>query len=372
MLAYPHNDVITASINGIPVAQATDTLKALTKITITGMVADEAGNKLANFNGTIYPTVYDKPTDLKTLSNDGSPAMSFSVQNSILYKGKASVTNGDFSFSFMVPKDISYKYGFGKISYYAKPQTDGNQGNSIGDASGYFSNVVIGGSGNLTDNDKTGPDAKLYLNDANFVFGGITDENPTILAFISDESGVNTIGNGIGHDITAILDDNTNQILILNDSYEADKDSYQSGVIRYKLHGLSEGTHNLRLKIWDINNNSSEVYIEFIVVKSSELLINNLFNYPNPFTTQTAFFFEHNQPGSDLDVLIQIFTVSGKLVKTIETVTNSTGFRAGPIHWDGLDDFGDRLARGVYFYRLKLKSSLGHTIEKFEKLVILK
>ena len=159
---------------------------------------------------------------------------------------------------------------------------------------------------------------------------------------------------------------------MLNDYYEADLDSYQSGKIEYYLSKLDEGNHNLKLKVWDIQNNPTEEYMEFVVSESADLALKNIFNYPNPFTTQTAFYFDHNQPYTDLEVLIQIFTVSGKLIKTIDQLINTTGFRNEPIFWNGLDDYGDRIGRGVYIYRIKVKTPEGKQVEKFEKLVILK
>ena len=363
VLAYPINRIRVLTVNGTDITQATDTLKALGKVTITGMVEDELGNPLPSFNGIIYPTVYDKKSGIKTLSNDGDPVMTFSLRDRILYKGKASVNNGNFSVQFVVPKDISYNYDYGKLSFYAA--------DNIEDASGSSEQVIIGGSADSIADDSEGPEIKIFMNDENFVFGGMTDANPQLLIFVSDSNGINTIGSGIGHDLTAIIDQKTKQTIVLNDFYEADTDSYQSGKIRYPLKSLEAGQHHLKIKVWDVYNNSSEDYIEFVVNTESDLVLKHVLNYPNPFTTHTQFFFEHNQPDSDLDVLIQIFTVSGKLVKTLEQHVSSTGYRSAPIDWDGLDDFGSRIGRGVYVYRVKVRTSLGQTAEKFEKLVIL-
>jgi len=153
----------------------------------------------------------------------------------------------------------------------------------------------------------------------------------------------------------------------------ADIDSYQSGKVEYQLTDLESGRYTLKLKAWDVYNNSSETEIDFTVKADNKFELKHVLNYPNPFTESTAFFFEHNQPYEDFDVLIQILSPSGKLVKTIEYFYPSSGvYRVGPIPWDGLDDFGDRIGRGVYFYRLKVRLSNGKTVEKYEKLVILK
>ncbi len=363
-LAYPVNNVVTTSVNGNPVGGNADTLKALGLVTVTGEIHDREGNKMTNFNGLIYPTVFDKAATVKTLGNDpGSPIIDFKLQKNILYKGKASVTNGDFTFTFIVPKDISYNYGYGRISYYAFDGTT--------DANGYYENVVIGGSADNVANDANGPQVNLYLNDDKFVFGGVTNENPLLYAVVSDPSGINTVGNGIGHDIAAVLDENTNKTVVLNEYYQADLNSYQSGTIRYPFSELTEGRHTLKMKVWDVYNNSSDAYTEFIVSQSAQLALSHVLNYPNPFTTHTQFMFEHNRPCADLDVNIQIFTISGKVVKSINQQVNCDGFRAEGIEWNGRDDYDQKIGKGVYVYRVKVRTPEGYTADAFEKLVIL-
>lgn len=366
-LNYPKYNVSTDSIFSHPVSSSIlDTLKALSTVTISGYVRDYNNAVLTGYNGVLYPTVYDKPQNITTLSNDGissSPPRTFKLQKNILFKGKVSVTNGFFRFTFIVPKDISYQIGFGRISYYAENGTE--------DANGFYEKAYIGGINTAHPTDVVGPDVHLYLNDSKFVFGGMTNENPDLYSILKDDNGINTVGNGIGHDLTAILDGNTNNSIVLNDYYQSDLNSYKSGSVRYPFSSLSEGNHTLKIKVWDVYNNSSDAYTEFVVSKSAELALSHVLNYPNPFTTKTQFYFEENQCCQVLDVQIQIFTISGKIVKTIDRFVNAEGFRSDPIDWDGRDDFGDKIGRGVYIYRLKVKTSLGNTAEKFEKLVIL-
>ena len=364
-LSYPKHKIETTSINGQSISSQ-DTIRAMEKVTIEGRITDQNGNHLSNFNGTIFPSVYDKASSYTTfgLNPPESYPMNFSLQNNILYKGKASIVNGNFSFSFIVPKDISYSYDFGKISYYAKNDNE--------DAAGYYSELTIGGSSPNAIIDNSGPEIALYMNDESFVFGGMTDENPLLLAFISDSSGINTVGNGIGHDIVAIMDEETTDAVNLNDYYEADIDSYQSGTVKYPYSKLSPGNHRIRLKAWDVFNNSSEAYTEFIVVESAELKLSHVFNYPNPFTTRTEFIFEHNQACCNLDVIIQIFSITGSIIKTIEKTMSSVGYRADPILWDGTDEFGARIGRGVYVYQIIVKGENGSVAKETGKLVILK
>ena len=364
-LNYPINSVATAEVNHVVITSQPDTLRALSFVTIKGFVSDSLGNILPNFNGILYPSVFDKAKMITTLANDPpNPAFTFLLQKSVLYHGKASVVNGYFEFSFVVPKDIAYQYGLGRLSYFAD--------NGITDASGSFENIIIGGSNPNAPTDVTGPQLKLYLNDSNFVFGGITNNSPKLFAVVLDSNGVNTVGNGIGHDVVAILDDETANAIVLNDYYQSDINSYQSGKIIYPFSSLEQGKHTLSLKVWDVYNNSTTVKTEFTVTNPEVLTLNHVLNYPNPFTTHTSFYMEYNQCCVDYDIMIQVFTVSGKLVKTMNEHVASEGFRSEAIDWDGKDDYGDFLGRGVYIYHVVARTSDGKTADKFEKLVILK
>jgi len=211
----------------------------------------------------------------------------------------------------------------------------------------------------------------IYMNDESFVYGGITDNNPILLVNLKDDQGINTVGSGIGHDLVAILDDNTESSFILNDYYEASVDDHTSGKINYPFNELSEGKHTLKVKAWDVANKSAEKSIEFTVVKDREVEIQNLVNYPNPFTTNTEFIFQHNQAGVVMDVKLEVFTISGKLVKSVDQMIVNEGFISRDIKWNGRDDFGDKIGKGVYMYKLKIRSANGSTAEKIEKLVIL-
>jgi hypothetical protein len=361
-LGFPTLAVRTVTVNNQP--PGADTLNALARYTIKGEVTDAAGNRITTFNGNVYPVIFDKVQQIKTNANDaGSNVISFNTQQNIIFKGKASVINGQFSYSFVVPKDINYQFGQAKISYYAEDGTkDGN---------GAETNMIVGGAATNPPVDNSGPDIRAWMNDEKFVNGGIVNENPVLLVKLSDSSGINTVGTGIGHDITATLDDNNNSFFVLNDSYEAETDSYQKGTVRFQLPKLSEGVHVLDIKAWDVANNSSSYRITFRVVKDEELKIERVYNYPNPFTSKTTFMFEHNRPGDLLQVSIRIFTVSGKLVKSIRRTINNEGNRSFEIEWDGRDDYGAKIGRGVYIYQLDVKDSNGKKQSALQKLVIL-
>jgi hypothetical protein len=376
-IALPQYEVNTLSVNGAIIDPAdstrTDTLRALQKVTISGEIVNANGSRIQDFNGIIYPTIFDKAQNARTLGQGDNDVYDYRIQKNVIFRGRASVTNGQFEFTFVVPKDINYQIGTGKISYYAADL------NTQNDAAGSYEQILIGGTDSNALSDNEGPKVEVFMNTEDFVFGGIVNPTPTLLVKLEDDNGINVVGNSIGHDLEGTLDEDTQNPLLLNDFYESELDDYTKGTVRYPMDELSEGRHQIRVKAWDVANNSAEGYTEFIVASSEEVVLEHVLNYPNPFTDRTCFQFDHNLPGQELDILIQVFTVSGRLVKTIQTtlVTDGALRQDDCVEWDGKDDFGGQLARGVYLYKVKVQAAnTGNTTlngeSEFEKLVILK
>ncbi|MCW3126448.1 MAG: hypothetical protein JWO03_2106 [Bacteroidetes bacterium] len=365
-LNYPQYNVVTTTVDNVPITQPHDTLKALKYVTINGEVRDWNGAKMSAFNGKCFPIVYDKLTTFPTLVNmpRNYTVYNYNTYKNPLFKGQCSVINGSFSFSFIVPKDINYAIGNGRISYYA------DNGNT--DANGYQNDIVVGGATDTLLGDKDGPKIKLFMNDEKFVYGGITDANPKLLAELWDTSGINTTGNGLGHDLTAVLDANSKTPIVLNEYYQSALNNFRRGTVTYPFSSLADGPHTLKVKAWDILNNSAEDNTEFVVASSAKLALKHVYNYPNPFTTRTQFMFEHNHPGQELKIQVQIYSVSGRLIKTIQEDVIATGYRIDDIRWDGLDDYGDKIGKGVYVYKLHVKDQQGNTADQFQKLVVLR
>ena len=356
-LAYPKYDVRTTIVS--------DTLKALSEVTIEGEI-EEDGFFISDFNGTIYPTVYDKELIKTTLGQESCTPMPYRDQNNILYKGAATVTDGKFSFSFIVPKDIAYNYGAGKISYYAVSDDE-----IPVDASGSEKEFVIGGSADNVVYDYDEAELSLFINTRTFKDGGITDENPILIADVFDESGINTVGNGIGHDITAVLDGNTSNPYVLNDFYEAAKDDFTKGIINFPFYNLEKGEHTLTLKVWDVFNNSSEATISFVVSDENEFTIADYITYPNPFSTSTDIYFQHNKPNQNLDIVLEIYSITGVLVKRFEETYNDDGYRVGPINWNGKDEYGGNLSVGMYIAKLNIYTDDGAFTSKSIRIILL-
>ena len=371
-LAIPQYGIALTKINDNVIDNnQIDTIRALQKVKMEGFIYDDDGEIMSDFNGKIYPTVFDKKIQVSTLGQDeSSQVANFNLQKNILFKGISSVTAGKFEFEFVVPKDINYQFGKGKVSLYAQDEVSR-------DARGFFENFIIGGTNPDLVLDDEGPEIEVFMNNEEFVLGGITNENPTLLVKLSDDNGINVVGNSIGHDLTGVLDNNTQNTFILNDFYESKLDDFTQGEVRFPLSDLAEGPHRIDVKAWDVANNSTEGFTEFVVFSSEEAVLDHVLNYPNPFTTSTNFQFEHNLQGQDIDILVQIFSVSGKLIKSIEKTVFAKGDRVTDVHWDGKDEYGDRLARGVYLYKVKinangLEDKQLKSESAFERLVILK
>ncbi len=347
-LVNPSNQVVTSSIDENSVELQMDTIRPLTVVKVKGFITDNTGKKLTGFNGEIIPTVFDKLMWVETLGNGGQVPFNYKSQNNIVYRGLASVKNGDFEFSFFVPKDISYKVDKGKILYYAFNETD--------DAQGYFDGFYIGGSSNSSVSDLAGPQIEMFMNSESFKDGGTVSVSSVLLANISDENGINTVGTGIGHDITAVLDGDNSHILVLNDYFQADKDSYQTGKIVYPLIGLAEGEHVLTLKVWDVFNNSSVKEIHFVV--KDVFRIETVANYPNPMQDETRFVFTHNLPDETFQVDLEIYETSGSRVDILPVTIGSVGTESLPIVWNPTER-KVQMRTGVYIYRLNVTTNNG-------------
>jgi len=369
-LAIPKPNVVLTKMNNNPIGASLDSLnilKALSKVTFEGEITDNNNKRVENFNGTLSTIVFDKEREKSTLDNDGHGViLTFDTQESKLFRGKSIVNNGAFKFDFIVPKDIRLSVGKPKISFYAKSTA------AAKDVAGFTTNLLVGGIDENAPNDTVGPEIQLFLNDESFIEGGNSNASPNLIVKLQDISGINTSISALGHNIVAILDGDINNPLVLNDFYQTEENDFTKGAINFKLRDLEVGKHTLQLKAWDTYNNSSVATLSFVVVSNTVLHLEHVLNYPNPFINYTEFWFTHNKPGENLEVDLQIFTVSGKLVKSIQQNVVTNGNLSRSITWNGLDDFGRKIGKGVYIYKLKVTATESNLVsEKYEKLVIL-
>lgn len=360
-LTLPQYRVVTTSINGNDPSGMNTPAGALDQVTVKGEVVDLAGSRLTDFNGDLIPVVYDKATSVKTLGNGGETPFGYSVQNNRIYKGLCSVINGQFEFTFVVPKDINYAVGNGKIQYY----TD----NGSIDAHGANTDFRVGGNSGNSSTDTEGPEVELYLNNPSFRSGDEVGENSILYLNLSDASGINTVGIGIGHDITAVLDGDNTNVIVLNDYYLADQDSYTSGTVVYPLSGLSVGEHTLTVKVWDVVNNSTEITVHFVV--TSDFRIEEVVCYPNPASDYTRFKLIHNRPDAILDARIEIYDMKGSLIDQLSEKLYSSGAETPPVVWQ-ISESQFLVRSGSYLYRVVVKASDGAAASRSGVIVILR
>jgi hypothetical protein len=395
-LAYPNSNIVLDSVNSKTIG-ANDTLVSGKLYTFKGSVMAPRSGAITgtitntNFNGTLYFTLYDKQITRTTLKNDpATAAANYHAQENILYAGLVSVANGKFTVSFVLPLDISYAPGKAKISMYAQQMINPTSPTqTLPDAAGVDTSFYTMGSGAVI-TDKVGPVIDLFLNDYNFKNGGLTHSDPVLLINLQDVSGINTSSSAIGHDIIVTLDNNPATTRTLNAFYQANINTYQYGTVRYQLPTLTPGPHTLQVRAWDNVNNSNTRSLGFTVAATagssgsnggatggagassdmSPLVIDKVINFPNPFTSQTTFSFEHNFPGQNIEVNLSIYTQNGKLVKQINKTANTNGTRNVQITWDGTDAAGSKIARNVYIYKIQI-SAAGTNYQSSGKLICL-
>ncbi|MEO6833536.1 MAG: type IX secretion system sortase PorU [Chitinophagaceae bacterium] len=367
--AFPKHVIHTDSIKVTTTNSQVDTIKALGNYTVSAHVSTTSGEPINDFNGRAYVTIFDKKRHISVFTKANGEIqppipVSWDVRDNVIFKGITTVTNGKFSFSFIAPKDMDYNFGEARISYYAE--------NGETDAAGMDTTVQAGGfqDGVIADNDA--PIVTPYIGDTLFRDGGVTGTNTLLYVKLSDESGINASGNAVGHDITAVLDGDDQNPYVLNDYYETEPNTYKAGHVSFPVSGLANGKHTFTVKAWDVYNNSGTGTVNFVVSDGKVMNVDNLINYPNPFSNITHFFFEHNHPDEELNVQIAIYDMKGMLVRTINQNFTPSGSHSNEIDWDGRADNGALLLNGVYPYRFIVSTPSGIKGTAYQKLIILR
>lgn len=364
-IAFPENQIALTAINNKPISQL-DTLNAFGKYTVSGEVQSN-GKIDTKFNGVMTLTVYDKPTKFQT-RGDEDPKQIYEIRDVLLFQGRATVTEGKFDIEFVVPKNINYSFGEGKLSFYAVNDL------STADASGAFSEVIVGGSEKVTASDQAPPEISIFLNDSTFQTGGTVGPSSMLLVKLEDESGINISNIGFGNELLMYL--NENEAIALNEYYEASIDTYQKGWVSYPIDNLETGKYELTIEASDIFNNATSKTIEFFVNESNGIKLTNIINYPNPIEPEnkyTTISFDHDRLGEDLKASVTLTDMQGQEVYTETYRFDNVSDKTLQIVWN-LDTFGTKgIRKGVYIYRLKVQSQIdGSTGEVFRRMIIMK
>lgn len=348
-LTLPIHRLEVTAINGRPVSDTdNDTAEVLSEVLVSGRVVDANGIEDNTFNGPLHITVYDRESESKTQANDNEGCeVTFRQQKDVLYRSRDSVRDGLFTFRFTVPMDVAYDYAASKISLYAYDRTT--------DATGAYTRLFLGGFDTLRVIEEIHPEVKLYLNDTNFRSGGSCDENPMLYAVLHDSIGINSVGSGLGHDITATLDGNGNTVISLNDFYRSDLEDSRGGTVSYQLSGLTAGWHTLTLKAWNIFNRSGSASLRFWVKPSESPSLVNFLATPNPAQGRTSIRIEHNCPGNISRVQVAIYDIRGRMVRRWESDPPADSYVVGPFEWRCDDASGHPVPNGIYTARIRYR-----------------
>lgn len=358
-LSVPENRVVVTHIDGREVSDSLcDTATVLSRVTVRGEVVDADGALIGDFDGKVYPTVFDRESESSTLANDNpGTEVRFCQQKSILYKGSAEVSGGRFEYSFIVPRDVAYQYAAAKLSHYAVSAYE--------HASGCYGRLYLGGLDEEAAIGQSRPEIRLFLGDTNFRNGGITDENPTLIALLSDSVGINAFGSGLGHDITATLDGQAGSTVVLNDLYEQDIDDSRRGMVSYRLENLTAGTHTLTLKAWNIWGLSNSATVSFCVHGSDTACFSQLKAYPNPASGHTTFHFETNSTAAINSAELHIFSATGGKMQTLSPQVSDGGYTVGPVRWDLR-----QVPPGIYLARMLIITTDGEAHHSTAKVIV--
>ena len=348
-LASPTEQAVIDSINGKAVADGIQQLKAGSKVTLKGHLPGHA-----DFNGVVTITVRDIEETIV--------GKQFQDRPNTIYNGSDSIRNGQFSFSFAVPKDISYSDKTGLFLVYAV-----NNDKSLS-AHGECESFTLTGTEDLS-NDGVGPSIYCYLNSESFVNGSTVNATPYFYAELTDKDGINVSG-GIGHDLELIIDNDMNLTYQLNERFQYDFGDYCKGKVDYVLPELSDGSHKLLFRAWDAQNNSSVAELSFVVNATQQPTLSNVICTKNPATTSTSFVISHDRAGSEVDVELEVFDTSGRLLWR-KSETGIPTDHTYTIDWDLTTGSGSRLKTGVYLYRVLISNNGSSKASQAKKLIVL-
>ena len=364
-LAAPTMKVVVDSINGKPL-DSSDNIRLASgqKISVAGHVEGDA-----SFQGLASLTVKDVESTIVCRLNDtgkdgASTAYTFKDRPTTVYNGQDSVRNGRFTLTFVVPQDISYSDASGQMTIYALSSDRQREG------SGRTEAFVMGSGDDEVLNDGIGPSIYCYLNTSTFVSGGDVNTTPYFFAQLTDKDGINAAGSSVGHDLELVVDGEQTLTFNLNEYFQYEFGDYRSGTVGYTLPELTEGEHRLTFRAWDVLNNSSVAELRFNVVRGLQPNCFSVECTRNPATTSTSFVVNHDRTGSQMDVDLEIFDASGRLLWRKSETGVSTG-SAYQIDWDLTTSSGSRLQTGVYLYRVLIGSDGSKKSSKAQKLIIL-
>lgn len=366
-LGYPEYEAHVTTINDVTIGdEAVDTLKALSFVTMEGEIRTPLGEIDTDFNGYVYPRVYDSKVEATTLdNNDIGTVVTYEDRTNLLYEGRDTVANGYFKFSFNMPMEINFSDEEGLVNLYAYD----DRGH---EAQGYNTSFLVGDIDDTVELEGEGPIIhSIYLNSSSFKNGDTVNETPVFMAEVEDASGINVSSTGVGQDIIIDVDDNVfGTRYTLNNYFTFDVGSYSKGTVMYELPILDDGEHTIRFKVWDTQNNSSEETINFTVQTGLEPTVDGLYVTVNPASDYTQFLLTHDRPNGLVKIQLQVYNLMGQLMWYHIEEGLSDYYTSYPITWDLTDMSGRKLPAGLYLYKASVSFDGGSEATQAQKLII--
>ncbi len=342
-LLIPEYNGSIDSINGQSLVSDIQ-IKALSHTKISGTILKPDSTKWNDYTGEGLLTIFDSER-IKHLDEINYDVV---IPGGIIFRGRVSVVNGEFTSDFVVPKDISYENKNGKIIFYFF--------DPVSDGVAYTNKIIVGGTDTTAFNDGNGPDIEVFFDNSEYRNAYLVGPEPNMIVKLSDETGLNTTGTGVGHNLEAILNEDETKPINLSSYFTGELDAGgKIGEVNYKFNKLDNGDYSVLIKAWDVFNNFSNETSYFTVVNDDEMVIRDVYNYPNPFKSNTTFTFQLNL--TPVDVKIKVYTIAGRVIKEIES--NNVTQRFVKIPWDGRDEDGDVIANGTYLYKIIVKTTDG-------------
>ncbi|MEY3208895.1 MAG: hypothetical protein RL064_926 [Bacteroidota bacterium] len=320
-----------------------DTLTAGAIYKVIGKIEDN-GQVKTNFNGLVELVLYDAVKSINTIANlPSSMSVAVAMQENILFRGKANVSNGAFAIEFILPKETVGTNGALKMQLYASNEKE--------DAIGVYNEIFVNNKLDNSKLDTLGPVINGFINDTNFIDGAWVTTNAKLLINLADSAGIQTSGNALGHDIVLVIDGDYKNPILLNNYYTAAINTYQKGSIIYALPQFSEGKHVLLIKAWDLLGNSNTDTLFFEVPPTQNMMLRKFSISPNPVGANARFSFEHNQLNTPLKLQLEIFDINGSRVFS-KQMEDSYSSNLVVINWDASAGNGARLLPGFYYCRI--------------------
>ena len=364
IMGNPMQQVVVDSINGKKIDGTPIPLKAGERVKLRGHISQEDGRIMTNFNGIVYTRLFDNMETITCLNNAKAEVpFTFTDRNALLYESQDSVSSGIFSEEFIIPVDINFSNEAGRLVFYAI--------NDAGDieANGYNEDIPLGGMVDNTDFDKDGPQIFAYLNDESFQNGGTVNATPLFVAKINDASGISASGNGIGHDLSLCIDGRSDLTYNINEFYTHEFGDFTQGTVAYNIPELENGPHSLTFRAWDVLNNTSQTSLDFVVDNGLTTNILRLMASQNPAVTSTNFMVSYDLPGSECDLIFEVFDFSGRRIwKHEDTAVAEGGIYT--VTWNLTNGAGAKIDTGIYLYRCQIRCGQSKWTSKTQKIIV--